>query len=184
MKKLIILISMFLCLQMEAQNKEQIVKTVVAYVDTVSDGDTYWVIAPYNGIKQRFKIRLVNVDCPELYFVAKKRPEQPYAQQAKEQVANIIQHKPVNMTYYLKNQYSKPTIDQYGRPLVFITVDGKRLDDIIIYNGWGWYDNTYHTTKPYPRGKELMALAKKDSSGLWALPNPIKPSDWRKGITN
>lgn len=183
MKKIILFISLLLCLQIEAQiNIGNIEKTVQAYVDTVKDGDTYWVIAKYNGIKQRFKVRLVNVDCPELEFKAKHRPEQPYSVQSKEQVANLIQHKTVSMTYFLKNQYSKPTIDQFGRPLVFISVDKQRLDDIIIYNGWGWYDNSYHTTKPYPHGKDLMELAKKDKAGLWALPDPIKPSDWRKGI--
>jgi hypothetical protein len=27
-----------------------------------------------------------------------------------------------------------------------------------------------------------MELSKKDKAGLWSLPDPIKPSDWRKGI--
>lgn len=197
MKKITLFISMLLCLQIEAQTFQLITdydrydnvtgaveKTVSAYVDTVSDGDTYWIIAKYNGVKQRIKVRLVNVDCPELEFKAKHRPEQPYAVQAKEQVTNFIQHKIVSMTYFLKNQYSKPTVDQFGRPLVFITFDDKRLDDVIIYNGWGWYDNSYHTTKPYPHGNDLMEMAKNDKAGLWALPDPIKPSDWRKGVTS
>lgn len=158
-------------------------KTVKAKVISVYDGDTYHVRCNYMGKVKTIKVRLANVDCPEVYFIPKKRKAQPFADNVKNILSALLLNNTVELTYYVKNRYAKPVVDFYGRPIVFIKVGKERLDDIILRNGWGWYYDGYHKTKPYPKGKELMESAQKDSLGLWSDPNPIKPSDWRKGIT-
>lgn len=168
MKKIFIFIAVLLCFQIEAQ------KTSKAHIGRVVDGDTYIVdSASYKGkIVDDLRIRIVNVDCPEIYFTPKKRPAQPFGDDAKLMVKNLIEGKTVTLTYYGK--------DKYGRVMAFVLIDTQqRLDNIILENGWGWAYKGYHPVKGYKHGVELMKKAKAGKYGLWSLPDPIEPSKWR-----
>jgi endonuclease YncB( thermonuclease family) len=144
------------------------------FVQRVIDGDTYIINADsYKGKPQTITVRLVNVDCPELYFVAKKTPEQPYAQEAKDNVKRLIENKIVTLNYYGK--------DRFGRILAFVSINNERLDDIILMNGWGWSYNKYHSPNEIKRAKKLAEKARLEKNGLWKNEYAVEPSEWRKG---
>lgn len=145
----------------------------VGYVDRVIDGDTYVIdMLSYKDKAATITVRIVNVDCPELAFIPKRRPAQEFGQEATDSVRSFIEHKTVEVTYYGK--------DFYGRVIAFVYIEGERLDNIILSKGWGWQYTGYHKGKGYKEGTKLMESAKAQKLGLWALPNPIEPSVYRK----
>ena len=142
-------------------------------VKRVIDGDTYVIdVDSYKGQPGTVTLRLVNVDCPELEFKPKRRPAQFYGQNAADSVKNLIEGKEVKITYYGK--------DFFGRVLGFLYIDGVRLDNIILGNGWGWAYKAYHSKKDYKKGVKYMETARRLRIGLWAFGDPIEPSEYRK----
>ena len=167
MKNLIFVSLLFLTSTLVAQ------KSSVGYVQRVIDGDTYVVdMLSYKGSPATITVRIVNVDCPELAFIPKRRPAQEFGQEATDSVKALIENKTVELTYYGK--------DFFGRVIAFVYIEGKRLDNIILAKGWGWQYTGYHKGKGYKEGTKLMESAKAQKLGLWALPNPIEPSIYRK----
>jgi micrococcal nuclease len=169
MKKLILFISMLLCLQIEAQ------RTSTGIVTRIVDADT-WItkVKSYHGKEATIKIRIMNADAPELYSIPKRRKAQPFSMEAKLFATNLLEGKSVDITYN--------KTDMYGRVLSYVRMDGQRVDSILIIKGMAWAFNAYGTKQDVKKSNDLMEKAKKANAGLWSLPNPIKPSDWRKGI--
>ena len=149
-----LLISCFLlsfCLQLNAQDSAKVLR--------VKDGDTYVL-----GTGARiFTVRLKNVDAPE--------SKQNGGIEAKRFVDSLILNKTV--------KYFGTGIDRYGRVIVNININDKRLDSLIIGAGLGWQYITYN--------KELMLknLMQEDiarKAGLWACgtKNVCPPWIWRQ----
>lgn len=169
MKKIMLFISVILCLQIEAQ------RTSTGIVTRISDGDTYIVkVKSYQGKEATIKVRIMNADCAELYSIPHRRKAQPFSMEAKLFATNLLEGKTVDITYN--------KTDIYGRVLSYVKVDGQRVDSILIAKGMAWAFNAYGTKQDVKKSNDLMEKAKKANAGLWSLPNPIKPSDWRKGI--
>lgn len=148
-------------------------KTSQGVISRVIDCDTYVVLVnSFRGNPQLITVRLVNVDCPELASIPKRKPAQEYGQIAADSVRNLIEGENVDLTYY--------GLDYFGRVIAFIRIGGVRLDDILLSRGWAWYYKDYHGHKAYKNGQKLMEEAKTKKIGLWAYPNPIKPSIYRK----
>lgn len=143
----------------------------VGTVLRVVDGDTYKIVSLGSKKVDTLTVRLVNVDCPEIYFVPKKRAAQEFGDSAKFYVKELIEGKDVKLTTY--------GTDRYGRKIAFVKIGEDRLDDVILSRGWGWYYTAYHEQKPYLKGKKMMESAKSQKIGLWAYPNPIPPSKYR-----
>ena len=110
-------------------------------ITKVYDGDT--VTAEGHDII--IKVRLAGIDCPEL------SSKQPYGQEGKEYLSNLILNKTVDIQGY--------GLDRYSRVLGVITLDGQNINLVM----------------------EAEQDAKKNIKGMWILKEDyISPSEWRK----
>jgi endonuclease YncB( thermonuclease family) len=128
----------------------------------IKDGDTIEVIDKHN---KTTILRLAEVDCPE--------KKHPFGKNAKQFTSDAVYLKTVTYTVTDK--------DRYGRSVAKVYYNNKYLSAEIIKNGLGWQ------YKKYSHSKELAKLeqrARTKKIGLWADPNPIYPSDWRKAKKN
>lgn len=125
----------------------------------VSDGDTITVMHEGKGEK----VRLYGVDCPEKH--------QDFGQKAKQFTSDLVFGKTVDV---------KPMdTDRYGRTVGIVSYDGVSLNAELIRSGHAWVYRQYCRE---PRCKEwefIEAKAKDEKNGLWSIPNPIPPWDFR-----
>ena len=130
-----------------------------ARVITVKDGDTY--VLKNNSTE--FTVRLKNVDAPE--------SKQHFGFQTTLYVSKLILGSIV--------QYESSGTDIYNRVLADVWVGNKRLDSIIIRNGWGWLYVQYSNDLVL---KNCMQLAMDEKIGLWKCGTMAvcPPSLWRK----
>lgn len=137
----------------------------------VIDGDTYRIETTYKKVEAVYKVRIVNVDAPERYFVAKRRPAQEFADSIYKVVQEKLLGKDVNLIFYGK--------DNFGRLLAFIELNGERIDQWMLREGLGWAYKEYHPQKGYKSSVALMNKAKSEKKGLWSGSNIVEPSKWR-----
>ncbi len=123
-----------------------------AVVEKVVDGDTVVTDAGE-------KVRFLGVDTPELHHP--DRPEEPFAQEAKQYVKERIEGKKCVFEYTDRDHY-----DKYGRTLAFIYIDGDLLNSELVKKGYGYAS----VSKFISKTKEFLVLeniAKKFRLGLW-----------------
>ena len=128
-----------------------------AKVIAVLDGDTVLV----KRAKGLVKIRMVGIDAPE--------KAQTFGGTSKRSLSDMVMGKQVT----IKSQ----AIDQYGRMVASINVNGLDVNAEQIRRGMAWENSHFHSDK------NLLALqeeARQVPRGLWALSNPTPPWDWRK----
>jgi micrococcal nuclease len=118
----------------------------------VHDGDTYKVLL--KGKVQT--VRLQNVDAPEI--------SQYFGKASRDSVAALIGLH----TVQLEVQGS----DIYGRLLVHIHVNGKRLDSLLIAKGWAWHYVAYSHNNDLS-GYETEAKLK--GLGIWHCAYNVPP---------
>lgn len=166
MKHIILLL--FLTGALNAQNTIR-----KGFVTRVVDADTYIIQTSYGAEKDTtLRIRLINVDAPEIYSVQHKRAAQPFGDSATVIVSNLILNKEVDLTLY--------GTDRYNRTLAFVRIHGIRLDDILLRQGLAWASSGYTPKKKYAFGKREEKQAKKEKIGIWSDPNPTPPWIYRK----
>lgn len=144
---------------------EGVACTLKAKVIKVTDGDTVNVL---DADKKTHKIRLAGIDAPER--------RQAYGQAAKKFLANLINQKTVCVEWHKQ--------DRYGRLVGVIKYQGRDINLEIMKAGYAWHYKKYQREqKPVDRALYSNAeiQAHSDVIGLWSEPNPINPSDWRKG---
>jgi micrococcal nuclease len=146
------LIALCCCLALSAQ-----AETFSAKVIVVMDGDT--VLALREG--QKIKIRLANIDAPE--------KAQPFGKQSRDSLQEMVGKKQV--------QIDSQAVDQYGRIVGLISVDGRSVNQEQVRRGMAWEYSHYHTDKAYIG---LQSDARQARRGLWAQTNPQAPWLWRK----
>jgi len=116
-----------------------------AKVIRVKDGDTYVL---QDSVKT-FTVRLLKIDAPEL-----------------KQKSGMESYRFVNGTIAGKMVgYTGNSKDKYGRTLVSITINGLRLDSLIIRSGWAWHYLNYDNETMLDNA---MQEAIGDSLGLWS----------------
>lgn len=128
-----------------------------AKVIAVLDGDTVLI----KRAKGLVKIRLVGIDAPE--------KAQTFGETSKHSLYDMVMGKQVTI--------KSRAIDQYGRMVASINVNGLDVNAEQIRRGMAWENSNFHSDKA------LLALqeeAKQEPRGLWALSNPMPPWDWRK----
>ncbi len=115
----------------------------IAKLDRVVDGDTIWVKG-IAGFKegQRFKIRLADIDAPEMNTREGKLSE--------EFLEGLLE----NTTYIFLDVDDKYTYDRYGRVIavVYVLLDPNRMEFLninyyMVLNGmaeWVDYHNSWH----------------------------------------
>jgi len=126
----------------------------------VSDGGTLTVMHEGRGEK----IRLYGIDCPENH--------QDFGTKAKKFTSSMAYEKLVAV--------ESVTQDRYGRSVALVKVTGQSLNEELLKAGLAWVYIRY-CDKPLCNAwlkYEEQALQKK--SGIWSLPNPIPPWEFRR----
>jgi endonuclease YncB( thermonuclease family) len=131
--------------------------TSAQLVVQVYDGDTYKILD--HGKLQ--VIRLANVDAPEL--------NQYYGTVVKAGVSKLILGCDVKIDPVSK--------DRYGRMIAGVTVDGMRLDSLLIVKGWAW--NYTQFSQNY-KLSNYEKVAKAARVGIWRCLFNVPPWEWRK----
>ncbi len=138
-------------------------------VTLVTDGDSMHLKCPAR--KAEFVVRVAQIDAPEVHhggFI--HWPDQPYGKEALASLKTACLGRKATMTL-------AGTKDKFGRTDAFVNCEGVDAGTWQIQNGAAWSYNAAKTSK-YP---SLQARAQTAHVGLWSLPNPIYPQDWRQG---
>jgi endonuclease YncB( thermonuclease family) len=128
-----------------------------AKVIAVLDGDTV-LIQRANGLK---KIRMAGIDAPE--------KAQLFGETSRQSLSGMVLGKQVKIT--------SEAVDQYGRMVARISLDGLDVNAEQIRRGMAWENSRFHNNRA------LLALqeeAREAPRGLWALSDPMPPWEWRK----
>lgn len=126
------------------------------------DGDT--IDVEVDGRVSR--VRVYGIDCPE--------EGQPFADEAKEFVASLIEGKTVSLTPIESDRLGRSVAD------VSTSKDGKayHLSEMLLSVGLAWW---YEGESPQDRHLELLeARARETRRGLWADPDPVPPWEYRR----
>jgi endonuclease YncB( thermonuclease family) len=123
----------------------------------VLDGDTV-LVRRESGL---VKIRLAEIDAPE--------KAQTFGITSKRSLSDMVLGKQVKVV--------SQAVDQYGRLVAHLSVDGLDVNAEQIRRGMAWEYSNFHSNQA------LIALqneAKQAPRGLWAQSNPTPPWEWRK----
>ena len=132
---------------------------ITGMVVGVSDGDTITVLDDMD--QGKFRIRLDKIDAPE--------KKQAFGNKAKQYLSALIFGKKVTIRF--------KSIDNYGRILGIVSLDGAEINLQMVQNGFAWHYNYYDKTPAY---MEAEKQARAEQKGLWQDPAPINPFDYRK----
>lgn len=125
----------------------------------ITDGDTITVLDSTNT---QVKIRLHGIDCPE--------QGQDYGTMAKGFTADFCKGKQVEIVAM--------DTDRYGRTVGLVIVNSDTLNVELLKAGLAWHYKRYDSN-PIWDAYEKQAQEKK--IGLWSMPTPMPPWEWRKG---
>jgi micrococcal nuclease len=126
----------------------------------VSDGDTITVL---HG-RQPEKIRLWGIDCPE--------KGQDFGTRAKQATSALVFGKVVEV--------EPMTVDRYGRTVAFVRVGNTLVNEELIRRGLAWVFTRYCDRPICQEWKLLEEEAQKARRGLWSMPNPVAPWEFRR----
>ena len=125
----------------------------------VYDGDTF----TYYGKERTVKVRLYGIDAPE--------KDQTYGIESTKALQAYLYGQ--NFTVYIDSH------DKYGRAIGRIYRGDVYVNLEMIRTGSAWW---YQYFAPHESAMEqAFTEAKNNKRGLWALPNPQNPYDYRKG---
>jgi len=119
---------------------------------SVEDGDTVRVQRGAGDVR----IRIFGIDAPEA--------NQPYGAEAREQARRLLLDRTV--VVLMKD------VDQYGRLVAALSVDGRDVGTALISAGAAW---NYAQFSQDERFAILESQAREARLGLWALPDPTPP---------
>ena len=132
-------------------------------VTQVSDGDTLRVSDAQTT--EELRLRLNGIDAPE--------SDQPAGPEAAAYLSGLVLGQSV--------AYTEASVDRYGRTVadVYRASDGLFVNQEMVRVGGAWWYREYA-----PKDRALEGLESEARSrwwGLWSLPDPIPPWQWRKG---
>jgi micrococcal nuclease len=133
----------------------------------VQDGDSIKVTCPARA--NAFSVRLAGIDAPEIAHKAFHIAEQPGGRESKAALTALCLKQPATI--------HTRSLDRYKRTLAVVECNGVNVNGEQVRTGNAW---AYIAPKRW-KFTALQAKAQADGIGLWAQPNPIKPSVWRKG---
>lgn len=134
-----------------------------AKIIRILDGDTMEALYQNKPVK----IRLAHIDAPE------HKKKQAFGVQAKKALSNLCFGQTVTV--------HSEKLDRYGR-LIAIVVNNKKqvVNQEMIKLGMAWHFKKYSKDNLYA---QLEIQARKQQKGLWKLPKPVPPWEWRKKRT-
>jgi micrococcal nuclease len=128
-----------------------------AKIIAVLDGDTVLVRRKVGLVK----IRLAEIDAPE--------KAQAFGETSKKSLSDMVLGKQVKIV--------SQTMDQYGRLVAHLSVNGLDVNAEQIRRGMAWEYSNSHSNKALI---VLQNQAKQAPHGLWKQDNPMPPWKWRK----
>ena len=134
-------------------------KLQTGVVTYVTDGDTLWVRLSEGG--EPVKVRFQGIDAPESC--------QDWGAQSTQALKSKAMHQPVVL--------NTRAVDQYGRLLARVRMDGEDLGAWMVARGHAW---SYHYRRdPGPYAMEERS-ARTGRLGLWAAASAVEPREFRK----
>jgi micrococcal nuclease len=124
----------------------------------VHDGDTITVL---DSQKQQHKIRLAQIDAPEL--------SQEWGKNSKKALSDLVFSRQVTVTI--------DSVDQYGREVGEVFLDNQDICKEQVKTGNAWVYERYAHDKSLAKAQ---SMAKQSKTGLWSTGNATPPWDWRK----
>ena len=137
------------------------IKAISCRPISISDGDTFTCLT---ADKEQMRIRMSSIDAPE--------KAQAYGSKAKQALSSLIYGKTVSVVVKSK--------DRYGRFIADVIADGHSANKSMVLSGYAWVYREYVPAAERSEYLKLEADAKKARRGLWADPNPIYPSQFRR----
>ena len=132
-----------------------------AKVVGVADGDSLTVLA--EGRER--EIRLYGIDAPER--------KQAFGQKAKGEMTALCAGKVVEV--------EELDEDSYGRAVSWVTVNGRSVNETMVFSGYAWVYRTYCRDARRCEGLlRLEAEARDSKRGLWRYGDPMPPWKWRQ----
>lgn len=125
----------------------------------VADGDTVSILDANN---KQHKIRLFGIDTPER--------DQAHGKKSRKALANLVANRHIDVVV--------EQIDDYGRTVGTIYHHQKNINLEMVATGNAWWYRYYAPNNRPLKAAEQRARAQK--LGLWALPDPTPPWDWRR----
>lgn len=122
----------------------------------ITDGDTFTLLTRE---LREVKVRIAEIDAPER--------GQPYANRSRQQLAELVFQKEVNVDVQV--------VDRYGRPVGRPMVGDMDVAVEMIRSGAAWVYRTYSDDEEL---YELERTAKDERRGLWSLPEFERLSPW------
>lgn len=124
----------------------------------ISDGDTFRFLTEKN---ETVRVRLYGIDAPE--------KGQDYSTQSQQKLSSLIFSKQVRVEQ--KNK------DRYGRVVGIAFVAGLNVNEEMLRSGMVWHYRQYDKNEEWAR---LQNEAQRKKAGLWSMPSPTPPWEWRK----
>lgn len=152
-----------LCLLLSLSNCDGSWSSYTAYdeirgkVVRVADGDTITIREPDS---EQTKVRLFGIDAPER--------GQAFGQKSRRTLAGLIANQTVDIL--IEDE------DQYGRIVGIVLLDEENINLSMVKSGMAW---VYRRYQDDPEWLEAEANARDAGRGLWSVPNPEPPADWR-----
>jgi endonuclease YncB( thermonuclease family) len=124
----------------------------------IADGDTLTILDSANA---QHKIRLAGIDAPE--------KGQPFGTKARENLADKVFGQTVRVEVI--------DVDRYKREVGRIYLGERFVNMEMVRDGFAWRYVQYDRTGEFTAAE---ADAREHRRGLWADPNPMPPSEWRR----
>jgi len=144
----------------DSSGRQELPGRVVA----IADGDTITILDSANT---QHRIRLEGIDAPESH--------QAFGEQSRLSLSEMIFGKDVSVSYQ--------KVDQYGRLVGKISLDGKDINLEQVKAGMAWHYRFYEDEQT-PEDREVYAKAESEARaarrGLWQDPNPTEPYQFRQ----
>jgi endonuclease YncB( thermonuclease family) len=133
-------------------------------VVAIADGDTITIL---DSASTQHRIRLAGIDAPESH--------QAFGEQSRLSLSEMIFGKDVSVSYQ--------KVDQYGRLVGKIILDGKDINLEQVKAGMAWHYKFYEDEQT-PEERDAYAKAEAEARasqrGLWQDPNPVEPYQFRQ----
>lgn len=139
---------------------------LLCLVVAITDGDTLKARCGEPGAYQQLTIRISAIDAPE------KR--QPFGQASRQHLADLC--------FKTLARVQPRDTDRYGRTVGDVECRGQDVAAEQVQAGMAWYYVKYG--RGYEALAGLEAGARAVGRGLWALPGPVEPWEWRAARRN